>query len=175
MRPLSDLGLSGRRPEEVSQNENNYLDTVAAGISGTNNPVRYRLIFCDCGESMNWTTEYPTKPGFYWIKFANRKSPEVVFLDPEMGIHLIGNSERQDRSLAAEWQGPIEPERENQNTYRVRFRPISGTICRECSDPADEFISWPIAKIDGRQLFGIICRECWIKRLTPEQRKVYML
>lgn len=171
MRPLSYLGSSGRRPEEVSQNENNYLDTVAARISRTDNPVRYRLIFRNYGESMNWTTDYPTKPGFYWIKFANRKSPEVVFLDPEMGIHLIGNSERQDRSLAAEWQGPIEPD--NRPEF-YDFKSIRLT-CRECGGTSRSFISWILDTVDNRPVYGIICRECWIKRLTPEQRKVYMV
>lgn len=123
---------------------------------------------------MSWTTEYPTKPGFYWIKFANRQSPEVVFLDPEMGIHLIGNSERQDRSLAAEWQGPIEPDTE---------KPISPMCyssikiaCRECGETDKRsFVSWKVGEADGKPMYGIICRDCWIKRLTPEQRKVYMV
>lgn len=74
---------------------------------------------------MKWSTEYPTKPGFYWIRNYQISyqtysgelitDPQIVELNEsldyitrtgeEMGVgrrHLI----------CAEWQGPIHPEEE---------------------------------------------------------------
>lgn len=189
MRPLSDLGSSGRRPEEVSQNENNYLDTVAAGISRTDNPVRYRLIFRNYGESMNWTTDYPTKPGFYWIRnyrhyAKGHDGPEPIQLieetvtlsgEPDLRFYFFGDDILYPLSSidSAEWQGPIEPESEKRN--RPEAYHIQGLACKDCGQTDRRFVYWILNTVDGRPIHGIICRECWIKRLTPEQRKVYMV
>jgi hypothetical protein len=75
---------------------------------------------------MNWTSEYPTKPGFYWIrnwtiadtKYSHRTGPgpDIVEVDEEMGHFswtgdVLGAMRHQ--LVSAEWQGPIEPERDN--------------------------------------------------------------
>ena len=73
----------------------------------------------------NWTPEYPTRPGFYWVRNivwrSGRQAPkpnvvEVVASDltPEMGLdfYFTGNEVNFCRGLltSAEWQGPIQPE-----------------------------------------------------------------
>lgn len=71
---------------------------------------------------MNWTTEYPTKPGFYWIRnYAAIGVPET---EPEPAVvHVVGewigdlefyfpgnaSSWAEEELGSAEWYGPIEP------------------------------------------------------------------
>lgn len=81
-----------------------------------------------------WTTEYPTKPGFYWIrnyKMAGRNGaigmsdntePTIVCVIQVMWRGVIDHFEyrtmfwpesfRASEIVSAEWQGPIEPESE---------------------------------------------------------------
>lgn len=135
--------------------------------------MRNRPLLRDYGKSMNWTTEYPTKPGYYWIRMGSGKNPEVAFVGPDMALYLIGNNKPQPLSIAPEWQGPIEPESEKRN--RPEPYHIQGLACKDCGQTDGRFVSWILNTVDGRPIHGIICRECWIKRLTPEQRKVYMV
>jgi|SRR5882672_4040564 len=74
---------------------------------------------------MQWTTEYPTQPGFYWVKNMIHRSkrvdaePHIVGVIPEyppelgpsdMEFYFPGNEARGDRDdVSAEWYGPIEP------------------------------------------------------------------
>lgn len=64
-----------------------------------------------------WTTEYPTKPGYYWIRNHGEDRPEIaeVFLrhDGEIRVYLKYDYDSrgpEDKDiLSAEWFGPIEP------------------------------------------------------------------
>jgi hypothetical protein len=76
---------------------------------------------------MNWTTEFPTKPGYYWVKnmiwktgaldpdpaVVRARSPLPPTLEPNRHIafFLTGNDVRWDRQsiTSAEWYGPIDP------------------------------------------------------------------
>jgi len=73
---------------------------------------------------MSWTTEYPTKPGFYWIRnyrerrlahYAIIPGPEVVEVRADiregLAVYWIGGDEGWNQAdfESAEWQGPIEP------------------------------------------------------------------
>ncbi len=121
---------------------------------------------------MSWTTEYPTKPGYYWIRMASGKNPEVAYVAPDMALYIVGNNKPQSLSTPAEWQGPIEPERENVNRPTFK-RALPEMACASCAKIATEYISWPTHKIGKDQYFSLICRKCWIERLTPEQREAY--
>jgi hypothetical protein len=132
---------------------------------------------------MNWTSEYPTKAGFYWIRnyliqgmseTIERSERTIAYLIQVRGglsfwLFQWPDVLSRERIVKAEWQGPIEPD-----TGR-RYELFSETVCAECLERSNKFISWPIGEVDGKPRFGFICRECWIKRLTPEQRKVYMV
>lgn len=67
---------------------------------------------------MNWTTEYPTKPGFYWMRSARkglvRRPENVVEIDDDLCVRFTGSELLSPRAAAldAEWQGPIEPDGE---------------------------------------------------------------
>lgn len=139
---------------------------------------------------MNWTTEYPTKPGWYWIRnWAAIGVPEVTpgsevvhviedyAGDPDLVFYFTGNPSGWERSelAQAEWQGPIEPEKERRNRSEF-IRATPGMVCGDCGESDKRsFVSWKVGEADGKPMYGIICRDCWIKRLTPEQRKVYMV
>jgi hypothetical protein len=80
---------------------------------------------------VNWTTEYPTKPGTYWVrKFQNRKTffpslasvvvpgldtePELVEVYKNGGIYWVQRAESCDGDPVinvgvTEWYGPIDP------------------------------------------------------------------
>ena len=75
---------------------------------------------------MTWTTNWPTKSGFYWIrnfvtnynKDRGRESypfPRVVWLDKDFDIYWVGTDaiSRREDMASAEWYGPIEPPGEN--------------------------------------------------------------
>lgn len=134
---------------------------------------------------MTWTTDYPTKPGFYWIRNYRRfhldKDPEtadpvIVQVDQVGDFYLIGVNtvHFKDHVVSAEWQGPVEPESEKPASP-PRYDLFPETICADCLERSSKFISWPTGEADGKFTFALICRDCWIKRLTPEQRKVYMV
>ena len=67
---------------------------------------------------MDWTTEKPTKEGFYWIRFEERDEwsehlgvVEIARIDELLHIFFPGgdeNYELVDR-FDAEWYGPLEP------------------------------------------------------------------
>jgi hypothetical protein len=72
------------------------------------------------GGEMNWTTEYPTRPGYYWIcnwQMSNWRNsvttmaPTVVEVDTDGDFYHIGSEETQfkHRVISAEWYGPIQP------------------------------------------------------------------
>jgi hypothetical protein len=143
---------------------------------------------------MSWTSEYPTKPGFYWIRNYLRNvdeqwkpyeeveaGPHIVEVDKDLDFYLTGSEVPRNRKdlVSAEWQGPIEPDtkaaRIATQTPAIACRDCGGLSRDESGLTGRQFISWILDEVDGRPVFGIICRECWIKRLTPEQRKVYMV
>lgn len=71
---------------------------------------------------MHWTTEYPTQPGFYWIRnfvtnYGKARGrgpyphPRIIWIDDDLDIAWVGNdrpTKREDLA-EAEWYGPIEP------------------------------------------------------------------
>ena len=134
---------------------------------------------------MTWTTEYPTKPGFYWIrnwtiadtKYSHRtgQGPDIVEVDEDLS-HFSWTGDAlgamRHQLVSAEWQGPIEPEIEKAISPPV-YSLFPDGICTQCLQPSYRFISWPIGEVDGKLRFGLICPKCWIESLTPEKRKVY--
>ena len=77
-------------------------------------------------EEMTWTTNWPTKSGFYWIRnFVTNEGkdrgrgayphPRVVWLDRDFDIYYVGTDaiSRREDMASAEWYGPIEPPGEN--------------------------------------------------------------
>src|SRR5262245_34036427 len=76
---------------------------------------------------MNWTSEYPTQPGYYWLRHAIYQagpyecmpmSPQVVEVsqfqytdDDGIRINFLGDSTPLSRKdfTQAEWFGPIQP------------------------------------------------------------------
>lgn len=71
---------------------------------------------------MNWTTKYPTQPGYYWIRNwdtiePQRSQPRIVEVTPELNFYQTGDEWVYDQRGAkdAEWCGPIQPLQENEN------------------------------------------------------------
>jgi len=143
-------------------------------------------------KEMSWTAEYPTRPGFYWIRNYDYQVgkdgviglfPQVVEVSRilyadghELCVKFTGESARLSFKVfsRAEWQGPIEPEAEKPN--RAEFRPFPRFACSTCGKVGKSFISWPTQVADGphaHRHYSLICRECWIAVLTPEQREAY--
>lgn len=74
---------------------------------------------------MNWTTEFPTKPGFYWIRNYQfkvdpfiSKTPALVKVSDQsefsshgitFGFHGSDMDFPFTGMISAEWYGPIEP------------------------------------------------------------------
>jgi hypothetical protein len=69
---------------------------------------------------MNWTSEYPTTPGFYWIRNYSLNQygiyylcadPTIAEVDKDLDFDLMGHESvyRKADLRQAEWQGPIEP------------------------------------------------------------------
>jgi hypothetical protein len=76
---------------------------------------------------MEWTTEFPTKPGYYWLRNLSFKlksdSPILHLPDPQIieiaETHQYGGPEicfvgdplimLQEQLDTAEWYGPIDP------------------------------------------------------------------
>jgi len=67
---------------------------------------------------LEWTTEKPTQPGFYWFRFYPIHEPAMVFVFVRAGIHgrelwlrhalpLIAESPVSDYN--GQWAGPLEP------------------------------------------------------------------
>ncbi len=138
---------------------------------------------------MSWTADYPTKPGFYWIRNYRHygkgyDGPIIIEVvqekctfsgDPDLRFYFCGDEMlyRLTTLDSAEWQGPIKPESEKRNRPEFKrdyFPPLN---CAKCLKPAHEVISWPVGVVNAQQLFGFICRQCWIETLTPEQREAY--
>jgi len=150
--------------------------------------VWHESVKVETGENgMSWTTEYPTKPGFYWIrnwtiadtKYSSRvgSGPDVVEIDHDLD-HFSWTGDAlgamRNQVVSAEWQGPIEPEADKCN--RVEFKPFPRFACSTCGKVGNSFISWPTQVADGphaHRHHSLICRECWIAVLTPEQRWAY--
>ena len=150
---------------------------------------------------MIWTTNYPTKPGFYWIRNYRNiygesdDNPTVVEMDKDGDFYWPGSDRTgwKYQVASAEWQGPIEPEAELEPSdcmvgghgpgcrchegepVKRRYDLFPETVCADCLGRCTRFKSWQIGQSDGNPIFGLICEECWIERLTPEQRKVYMV
>jgi hypothetical protein len=74
---------------------------------------------------MTWTTEYPTKPGYYWIRNQRISGLSASIRQSYAGVRIVEVSDTLDYVLwtkdeavhrkqivSAEWQGPIEPESE---------------------------------------------------------------
>jgi len=72
---------------------------------------------------MNWTTEYPTEPGFYWVKsrvieHGELPTPIIVYLNSLLDFYecSIGVTFSKPDILSAEWFGPITPPENNKPT-----------------------------------------------------------
>lgn len=96
-------------------------------MSQENQPTPVERFFTELRERLGesgWTSEFPTTPGFYWIRnyilSANPKMHpvsrlEVVRLMPEpdgfLLLHRSGDSRQWcvGDFITAEWYGPIEP------------------------------------------------------------------
>ena len=138
---------------------------------------------------MTWTSEYPTKPGFYWIRnyailgkgeTIQRDERTMAYVEKVRGglsfwLFQWPDILSRGQVMSAEWQGPIEPEVEGRCAPAVYNFETLNLACRDCNKAGRSFVSWPLDTVDGNPVYGIICRNCWIKRLTPEQRKVYMV
>ena len=73
------------------------------------------------GATMNWTTEKPTQPGFYWMKRDHDDTPDIFELDDNCDIAYPCGSEvplwmneppSQMRDMLSGnelWYGPLEP------------------------------------------------------------------
>jgi hypothetical protein len=62
-----------------------------------------------------WTTEYPTKPGYYWIRnYAWKEDPDFVHEPDVVSVgaffYFTGTDQpyHRDELAYAEWYGPIE-------------------------------------------------------------------
>ena len=130
---------------------------------------------------MSWTTEYPTKRGFYWIRNyrsiygESDDNPTVVEMDKDGDFYWPGSDRTgwKYQVASAEWQGPIEPDAEKPISPKC-YSSIK-IACRKCDGTGKEFVSWKVGEVDGKPVYGIVCRECWVGMLTPEQRRVYMV
>ena len=101
---------------------------------GTRGARGYGLI-CTC--VLKWKSEYPTQPGFYWIKNSHRgsiKEPIVVEVDSDLNVRFAGCDLLSPRAFAldAEWYGPIEPPGERK--YQVCV------MCGREADPRYELL-----------------------------------
>lgn len=65
------------------------------------------------GKAMTWTSQHPTKPGYYWIRNCRvlDAEPNIVEVMPRLSVYATGADMEIDKSdlLSAEWFGPIEP------------------------------------------------------------------
>lgn len=57
-------------------------------------------MLCEEVVSLRWTTEKPTKPGFYWLRPKN-KPPRTVRVTEKTIASMYG--------IGGEWAGPLEP------------------------------------------------------------------
>jgi hypothetical protein len=60
---------------------------------------------------MNWTTQKPTTPGWYWWRDVGRSHGVVVQVDPETGtVSSSGTGEYRllKEIVGGEWFGPLE-------------------------------------------------------------------
>ena len=55
---------------------------------------------------MSWTTEKPSKPGWYWYR-ESKGEPEILSLYKDDGQLLISGIGLQE--FPVEWAGPLEP------------------------------------------------------------------
>lgn len=60
---------------------------------------------------MNWTTEWPTKAGWYWMKDSEVDAPEIVYYYTSRGVvDSFGQCVIGDTGVGSfEFYGPIEP------------------------------------------------------------------
>jgi hypothetical protein len=65
---------------------------------------------------MNWTTDKPTKPGWYWYRTSEEDKTLYMVNVRELGGHInaIWSDGRSERviDMPGEWQGPLEPRRD---------------------------------------------------------------
>jgi len=65
---------------------------------------------------MTWTTDKPTKPGWYWYRPASDQNIEVVEIARPHGdlhIYMLGHPDLCPpyEQVEGEWAGPLEPPR----------------------------------------------------------------
>jgi len=69
------------------------------------------------GKRVNWTTDKPTKPGWYWYKSQRDRMQIVDLIEWNNGLRVIGIAEGMYAQLVthrcpygpdAEWAGPLE-------------------------------------------------------------------
>lgn len=57
---------------------------------------------------MNWTTDKPTKPGWYWARMSPNEPHVCELVFDEDGVTLV-NGETFSQMEDHEWAGPLEP------------------------------------------------------------------
>jgi hypothetical protein len=61
---------------------------------------------------MNWTTDKPTKPGWYWWRnLKDGMQPSMTLVDKDKGGLYAGGS--YVSFIGGEWAGPLEPPKES--------------------------------------------------------------
>ena len=69
------------------------------------------------GKRVNWTTDKPTKPGWYWYKSQRDRMQIVDLIEWNNGLRVIGIAEGMYSQLVthrfpygpdAEWAGPLD-------------------------------------------------------------------
>jgi hypothetical protein len=66
---------------------------------------------------MNWTSEYPSRPGFYWLRNCAQVGRQlwtdstIVEVDRDGDFYCFGSGEShfKHQVISAEWFGPITP------------------------------------------------------------------
>jgi hypothetical protein len=119
--PMERVAISGYSQSWLCRICNKIYSVADAAVSDVEWSAEVRC------KDMAWTTEYPTKPGFYWIRnYAVIGVPDVepepstvyVAADypdgKQMGdleFYFAGNpsSWAREELASAEWYGPIEP------------------------------------------------------------------
>jgi hypothetical protein len=64
------------------------------------------------GADIHWTTEPPTKPGTYWLKFeppSRAIMVEVSLIDGELMVGWPNIDQPVAKLSAAQWRGPMPP------------------------------------------------------------------
>ena len=56
-----------------------------------------------------WSYETPKQNGWYWVKYHNYEFAEVVFLDLNLGIYIVGMDKPQNINRIYAWSSLLIP------------------------------------------------------------------